>query len=226
MYNPYGNLPPKEVSSHLDPLNPAEFLKDCDNFLEWLNDPNTSISDLEKYSNTGIIPNTSKRSHFVESKVDSKGGEEKRNFNPPPSGEFTEGSIWVHPSTDLFFKVKDGKWKFPEEDYQDPTVFPYKISLYLKLYPDTRLGTYLSSQVLIKAVIALIADRGENSVRTYWSSLTRQFIVGLGEKSISFTEETISDMTPNIVMSAVENVLMKQKPRKLKRKKDALPSAP
>jgi len=83
-------------------------------------------------------------------------------------------------------------------------VFPYKISLYLKLYSDTKLGTYLSIQVLRKAVTALIADKGENSVRTYWSSMTRQFIVGIGEKSISFNEETISDMTPNIVMSAVE----------------------
>jgi len=116
MYNPYGNLPPKEVSSSLDPLNPAEFLKDCDNFLEWLNDPNTSISDLEKYSNTGIIPNISKRSHFVESvesKVNSKSGEEKRNFNHPPSGKFTEGSIWVHPSTDLYLrkKVENGNFR-------------------------------------------------------------------------------------------------------------------
>lgn len=33
----------------VDSSNPADFLESCDDFLEWVNDPTTSIADLESY---------------------------------------------------------------------------------------------------------------------------------------------------------------------------------
>lgn len=82
-----------------------EFVKDCENFREWLESPNLTVEELEHYAITGEILRKPTR-------------KDRSNYNQPPKGHFMEGSTWFHPVTQEEYLYASGCWVKSETDIE------------------------------------------------------------------------------------------------------------